>query len=165
MYPKYFNQIIVMDVPAYIDLASLSQKLFVIAYQLFLVIAFLIGGPIGRIMTQSLAKIFKHNPPYFDQITGARNYPYYYMFRMRIQMLFNKEKNVLYKYVPSVPVVYLYAKKKPFQFHGERWMKYLTKTPDCEVHGFDGGHWFMKKYNKFIIEVINRRVLMKLAKL
>jgi hypothetical protein len=124
-FPKYFNQIIAMDVPAYVELTRISQTLFVLAYQLFLIIAFLIGGPIGRIMTQSLVKIFKHRPPYIDQINSSRNYPYFYMFKNKIQSVFNKEKNMLYKYVPSVPIVYLYAKIKPFQFHGDKWMNYL----------------------------------------
>ncbi len=53
-----------MDVPPYVQLTTISQKLYVVAYQLFLVIAFIIGGPIGRIMTQAFAKFAKHNPPY-----------------------------------------------------------------------------------------------------
>lgn len=120
-----------MDVPAYTQLSTLSQVLYVMAYQIYLIVAFLIGGPIGRIMTQTLVKIFKHNPPYADQITAARNYPYFYFHKNKIQTLLNKEKNMLYKYVPSVPVVYLYAKKKPFQFHGEKWLNYLANTPNC----------------------------------
>lgn len=68
----------------------MTQKLMVVAYQLYLVIAFLIGGSIGRIMTQAFAKINNHNPPYFNEITAARNYPYYYMFRNRVLSIFNK---------------------------------------------------------------------------
>ena len=41
-------------------------------------------------------------------------------------------------------------------------MKLLNEEPNCEVHSFDAGHWFMKKFDKFIIELINRRVLAKL---
>ena len=151
-----------MDVPAYVELTTLTQKLMVIAYQLYLVIAFLVGGQIGKTMTQAFAKISKHNPPYFDEITSARNYPYFYMFKNRILSLFNKDKLFLNRYVPSCPIVYLYAKKKPFQFHGEKWMKFLDSTPNCEVHSFDAGHWFMKKYDKFVLELINRRILAKL---
>lgn len=89
-------------------------------------IAFVLGGPIGRIMTQALTKFMKHNPPYFDQINGSRNYPYFYMFKHKIIAAFNKNKALIKKdYVPSVPLVYLYAQKKPFQFHGAKWMNYL----------------------------------------
>jgi len=31
---------------------------------------------------------------------------------------FDKTKRLLYGYKPSVPIVYLYGKTKPFQFHG-----------------------------------------------
>lgn len=120
-----------MDVPAYVELTTISQILFVMVYQLFLVIAFIIGGPIGRFMTQAFAKVNKHNPPYFDQINGSRNYPYFYMFKNKVVSALNKEKGMLYKYVPSVPIVYLYAKKKPFQFHGNKWLNYLNETPNC----------------------------------
>lgn len=120
-----------MDVPAYVELTTISQILFVMVYQLFLVIAFIIGGPIGRFMTQAFTKVNRHNPPYFDQINGSRNYPYFYMFKNKIVSALSKEKGILYRYVPSVPIVYLYAKKKPFQFHGNRWLNYLNETPNC----------------------------------
>lgn len=79
-----------MDVAAYIELTTLSQKLFVVAYQLFLVIAFLIGGPIGRFMTQALCKLMRHNPPYINQINSSRNYPYFYMFKNKLASAINK---------------------------------------------------------------------------
>lgn len=120
-----------MDVPAYVELTTISQLLFVMAYQLFLVFAFFIGGPIGRIMTQAFAKFNKHNPPYFSQINASRNYPYFYYFKNKIASALKKEKGFLYKYVPSVPIVYLFAKKKPFQFHGNKWLNFLKDTPNC----------------------------------
>ena len=56
----------------------------VVAYQLFLTISFIIGGPIGRFMTQAFVKMNKHNPPYVEQINANRNYPYFYMFINKI---------------------------------------------------------------------------------
>jgi hypothetical protein len=120
-----------MDVPAYVELTTISQILYVMAYQFFLVIAFIIGGPIGRSMTRAFTRIIKHNPPYFEQINASRNYPYFYMFKNKIMSVFKKENGMLYRYVPSVPVVYLYGKKKPFQFHGDRWLNFLKDTPNC----------------------------------
>ena len=90
----------------------------VVTYQLYLVIAFLIGGPIGKTMTQAFAKFSKHNPPYFEQVNANRNYPYYYYWKNKIKGLISKQNLFLYGYKPSVPVVYLYGKNKPFQFHG-----------------------------------------------
>jgi len=120
-----------MDVPGVVEIQKISQKLMVVAYQMWLLTAFLLGGWIGKKMTQGFASISKHNPPYFNDITAARNYPYFYFWKNQISSIFNKEKLFLYKYRPSVPVVYLYAKNKPFQFHGTKWMKFLDETPGC----------------------------------
>jgi hypothetical protein len=79
-----------MDVPGYVELTRISQLLFVLAYQLFLLFAFIIGGPIGRFMTQAFVKFNKHLPPYFDQINSNRNYPYFYMFKNKILSAFKK---------------------------------------------------------------------------
>lgn len=87
---------------------------------MFLLFAFFIGGFIGKKMTQFYAKFagLDKNVPYFKNIDATRNYPYFYLYKLKIQGLFNKDKRLLYRYKPSVPVVYLYGTKKPFQFHG-----------------------------------------------
>lgn len=63
-FPGFFSQVIMMDVPAVIQLKTIKQVLYVFLYQMFLIIAFLIGGRIGKTVTQGLMKAFKHNPPY-----------------------------------------------------------------------------------------------------
>ena len=42
-----------------------------------------------------------------------------------------------------------------------KWMN-ENKDKGCEMHELDAGHWFMKKYPKFITELINRRVAFRL---
>ena len=81
----------------------------------------MIGGKIGKFMCQGVSKFFKYTPKYFDELSGSRCYPYFYMWKNVITSIFNKRNSFLYRYVPSVPVVYLYAKKKPFQFGGKKW--------------------------------------------
>ncbi len=60
----------------------------------------------------------KYDPKYKGEITASRNYPYFYLYKNKITSIFDKKKNFLYRYIPSVPVVYLYALKKPAMFHG-----------------------------------------------
>lgn len=72
-----------------------------------------------------MCKFMKYKPKYIGDISGARNYPYYYLYKNKIKSLFDKKKTFLYKYTPSVPIVYLYATKKPFQFHGDKWINFL----------------------------------------
>ena len=135
-----------------VDLPKNKFILFVIFYQLFLAIAFLIGGSIGKMMTQKMMGWFRHNPPYANSVTSAGNYPYYYNWKNLLLSVIKLRKPYLKGYRPSVPVVYMYAGKKPFQFHGQRWINYIEKNKEnhYEIHEMQAGHWFMKNFPKFI---------------
>lgn len=78
---------------------------------MYLLFAFLIGGSIGKKMTQGYAKIVGLDPnlPYFRRIDSTRNYPYFYLWKQLIKSIFDKRKGFLYKYVPSVPITFLYG--------------------------------------------------------
>jgi hypothetical protein len=112
-------------VPAKPELPVFKWVLFILFYQWTLAIAFLIGGGIGKFMTQKMVKQMKYNPAYFDQITGAGNYPYYYLWKNRFSSMAKLSTPFLKGYRPSVPIAYLYGGKKPFHFHGKRWLEYL----------------------------------------
>ena len=117
-YPKYFNQMIMMDVPAKTELKKPKEILYVMIYQIVLIISFLIGGPIGKMITQGAMKVFHHNPPYASQVNSSQNYPYYYLWKNMVLSKIKNNKRYLSGYNPSVPVTYLYGSNKPFQFHG-----------------------------------------------
>jgi len=92
---------------------------------MLLIIGFLFGGLIGRLITQGMCKFYSYSPKYFDDIDGSRNYPYFYLYLNKVRGLFDKTKLFLYRYTPSVPIVYVYGTKKPFSFHGDKWLNYL----------------------------------------
>lgn len=76
---------------------------------------------------------------------------------------FNRRKRYLKGYTPSGPTVYLYAKNKPFQFHGPRWLSLFPTEGQSdktlnEIHAMECGHWIMNKYPKFITDLIKRRI-------
>ena len=50
------------------------------------------------------------------------NFPYYYVWKNMISSFFTGKRTFLSGYQPSVPLTYLYAKDKSFQFHGNKWM-------------------------------------------
>jgi hypothetical protein len=77
-----------MDVPAMLELTSIKAKFLFAAYQLYLIIAFLIGGSIGESMTKKFSKISGHIPPYYNQIKSDMNFPYYYLWRNAILSIF-----------------------------------------------------------------------------
>ena len=116
-----------MDVPGVAEVKGLKPVLYVLCYQMYLAIAFLIGGPIGRIMTQKLCGIFRHSPPYLSNISGAQNYPYYYLWKNVVLGGLKLRPRYLKGYKPSVPIVYLYAAKKPFQFDGGKWLSLFNQ--------------------------------------
>ena len=150
-----------MDVPPHPELKGIKPILFVIIYQMYLAIAFLIGGPIGAWMTRKMVTIFQYNPPYFNKINSSQNYPYYYLWKNVVKSIFNKNKRLLNpKYRPSMPIVYLYAEIKPFQFHGPKWTKWINENKErgCEIHGLQYNHWIMKKFPKFVTELIVRKL-------
>lgn len=62
--PGFFSELIMMDVPAQVTLKSKKQLLSVLAYQMTLLIAFLVFQSVGKFLTQKVMVFFKHNPPY-----------------------------------------------------------------------------------------------------
>jgi hypothetical protein len=137
---------------------GIAAKLMVLVYQFILITAFILGGAPGRFLCKGVSKFFKYNPKYFNELSGARCYPYFYLYKNMIQGLFNKNKLFLKGYTPSAPVVYVYGTKKPFQFAGNRWTNYLLENAKCENHGLDSGHWIMNKFGTFLTELIVRRL-------
>ena len=87
----------------------MKPVLYVLIYQMILIIAFLVRGLPGRKITQLLSIFMWHQPKYLWDISGAQKYPYYYLYRNKIISLFDKSKAYLRKYRPSVPVVYVYG--------------------------------------------------------
>lgn len=152
LYPKYFDFIVALDVPAYTEITGgLKGKLFVMAYQSFLMWCFLLGGGIGNYLTRSASRFFKHEPSYIDRIGADRNYPYYYYWRNILLSKLNKEDRLLKGYKPSVPVSYFFGTNKPMQFHGDRWTNFIKRTAGCSMQGLGAGHWFMGKYKGLLI--------------
>lgn len=125
-----------------------------------LIIAFLtarlLNQRIGDAITRFVMKVFRYDPPY--AISADRNYPYFYFWRNLLESKLKPKKKLLSGYIPSVPVVYMFGLKKPFQFHGAKWLNYLKDTEGCECHPINDGHWFMKKFKDFVADTIRRRV-------
>jgi len=43
-------------------------------------------------------------------------------------------------------------------FHNEEWLKTVRENKDSEVHSVEDGHWVMANNNKFIVELIIKRI-------
>ena len=48
------------------------------------------------------------------------------------------------RFEPTWPMLYIWGRKKPFQFHSAQWVQALRQRPGCQALEFDTGHWVMK---------------------
>jgi pimeloyl-ACP methyl ester carboxylesterase len=119
------------------DLSS-KAKAMVFTYQIWLALAWRIGGRFGDKMTHSMAKALqcKSDPKY---ISVCMNYPYYITWFGA----FGSYKGTA-KFVPSCPMLFMYGTKKPFMFHSEKWADQLSSQQGNQVLGFDTSHWVMR---------------------
>ncbi|MEY4883849.1 MAG: hypothetical protein RIS34_1703 [Pseudomonadota bacterium] len=114
-----------------------QAKMMVTGYQLWLVLAWRIGGGLGDWMTRSMARALRARAdPQF--IGSCMNYPY------DIQWTgsaggYPKAR----PFEPTCPMLFMYGRKKPFMFHSQEWAGKLLQTPGNQVLGFDTGHWIM----------------------
>lgn len=113
-----------------------SAMMGVLGYQLFLAAAWKIGGSIGDGMARWMARRMRC-PSDFSVISSAMCWPYYMVW-------FGGWKGEVKAFRPDCPMLYLYAKHKPFMFHAPSWLEYLKSRRGNEVIGFDTGHWIMQ---------------------
>lgn len=106
------------------------------SYQLWLALAWKIGGAAGDRMTRSMAKALRC-PSDPSRIHVGMDYPYWLTWTGGLK------KSLPVR--PQCPVLYLYGARKPFMFHSPRWLDEVRALPHGEVHAFETGHWVMTK--------------------
>lgn len=155
-YPNYITEIITLDVGL-----GTKPKPFMVFYQVFLAIAYMIGGFIGNAMTKKMVDYFGYKPSCYQRIDSSWNYPYYYIWKRILGAVFLRKTNRIpfLKKDLTCNVVYTWGYNKPFQFHSEKWLKSIVKqNPKNEVHLVSTGHWIMKENPKFVTDLIIRRI-------
>jgi cis-3-alkyl-4-acyloxetan-2-one decarboxylase len=112
-------------------------KLMVLGYQVWLALAWRIGGGIGDAMARWMARAIRC-PADSRTIHSQMGYPYAVRWlgaaggleRLRV---FN----------PHCPMLFMYGERKPFMFHSRAWADGLAARPGCRVIAFATGHWIM----------------------
>lgn len=116
---------------------SAKAKAMVFAYQVWLAIAWCIGGGLGDRMTKWMARTLRcpadarfigaqMNFPYFIQWTGRHG-----SYRQRLP------------FDPPCPMLFIFGTRKPFMFHSTAWADALAARPGCAVVAMRTGHWVM----------------------
>ena len=135
---------VTMDVGGHAAPSGLGHTLFVLGYQWWLVAAYFIGHAapvVGNGMSRAIARMAR--APRASQTSYRMNYPYFYFWRAMFNSRY--QSSLLKGYVPRVPVLYLYGKKKPYHFHSAKWEALLRKdNRSAVVEMTDSGHWVMR---------------------
>lgn len=116
---------------------GVREKLAVMGYQVWLALAWTIGGRLGTRMTRAMARWLRC-PTAPERITHKMNYPY----AMRWFGTAGGFKGAAPIRLP-MPLLYLYGERKPFMFHSAPWLDKMATTPGSAVQGLPCGHWVM----------------------
>ncbi len=141
-HPELVERIIGVDIGdagsrRHVQSLGLKSKVMIFVYQVWLALAWRIGGRFGDWMAQSMARALRcpSDPNYIGSQMG---YPYYLQWTGALGG-FRKAK----RFAPTCPMLFIYGKRKPFMFHSSSWAEDVASGPGCQVIGFDTGHWVM----------------------
>jgi len=143
-HPEYVERVIGVDIG---DASSRRNRtelgtkgiLMVAAYQIWLALAWRIGGKIGNSMSRWMARLL-HCPTDPQSIGAQMGYPYALSWLGVAGGLHG-----LKAFRPHSPMLFIYGKRKPFMFHSSAWIERLATKPGNRVLGLDSGHWVMIK--------------------
>lgn len=144
-YPELVSRIIAVDVgdalsPQYAAGLPLKAKLGVVYYQVWLALAWRLGGKRGDSMSRSMAAKLKC-PTDPGMISSQMNYPYYITWFGAYGSYRRAAPTQA-----SVRTLYIYGKRKPFMFHTQEWLQSLRHQAGSRVLEMDAGHWMMRTH-------------------
>jgi len=113
-------------------------KLYILGYQVWLALAWKIGGTPGDWMTRKMARWVRDKSD--PRPIGSRmNYPYYVAWFGGAQSFARQTQ----RFKPACPMLFVYGERKLFMFHARGWAEKLAEQPGNRVEGFKTGHWVM----------------------
>lgn len=144
-HPQLVARIVGVDIGdagsrAHVAELSVKAKLGIAAYQLWLALAFIVGGDLGNGMARRMAAWLRVPVP-ADQVRARMGHPYWITWTgaagsYRAARPFAADE-------PGVPMLFVYGRRKPFLFHSRAWAQALAARPGCRVVEMPTGHWVM----------------------
>lgn len=126
------------DVKSLVKAISAPEKFGVLAYQMWLAIAWKIGGRFGDWMTRWMARVAKC-PSERGPIGSHMNYPYFMTWFGGKQAYPRHSR----RFDPKCPMLFVYGRRKPIRFHARVWAEALAAKRGNQVVEFETGHWVM----------------------
>jgi pimeloyl-ACP methyl ester carboxylesterase len=141
-HPQRVARVVAVDVGDHNSAAlqrgwEVQEKLAVMGYQVWLAVAWKIGGALGTRMTRAMARWLRC-PSEQARITHKMNYPY----AMQWFGTVGGFKQAAQIQLP-MPLLFVYGERKPFMFHSDRWLARVAAQPGSAVLGLPCGHWVM----------------------
>jgi pimeloyl-ACP methyl ester carboxylesterase len=153
-HPSLVSKIVGVDIGdagtrQHIQSLTAKAKAMVFAYQIWLAIAWRIGGRIGDWMTLWMARTARapSDPRFID---SRMNFPYY----IRWMKAYGSYRAMV-RFEPPVPMLFVYGKRKAFLFHTAAWAEALAARPGSAVRAFDTNHWVMAQQPREFNEVVD----------
>ncbi len=141
-HPELVERVIGVDIGdtgsrRYLEELGLKRKLMVVAYQVWLALAWKIGGGIGDAMARGMARVARCPT---DPRTIASSMGYAYAVRwLGTAGGFRGVK----AFDPQCPMLFIYGERKLFMFHSRAWAERLATRPGSRVLAFPTRHWVM----------------------
>ena len=153
--PKMVARIIGIDIGdagsnAYRASLSLKAKAMIFGYQVWLAIAWRLGGTIGDPMTRFMARLL-HVRSDTRFISSHMNYPYHMIWTGS-----NGSYRGFVPFKPIWPMLFVFGERKFFMFHSAAWLAWLNGRPGSRALGLPCGHWVMvsqrERFNQLVQE-------------
>jgi pimeloyl-ACP methyl ester carboxylesterase len=139
--PDIAEKYVIMEVGCHVGNLLVPPIVLIVAFQWALAFLFLLPRFIGTPISRLAAPLLGVPKQTRKDVHSGMNYPY---LRLWTRLLTGRTTPASKGFcVPKQPVLYMYATKKPMQFHSTRFIKYLESTPGCGVKSYAAGHWFL----------------------
>ena len=116
---------------------GLKARLMIVGYQLWLALAWRIGGALGDGMARAMARALRC-PVASEAIHSRMGYPY----AMRWLGVAGGLRG-LKSFQPRTPMLFIYGSRKPFLFHSRAWAERIAERPASRAIALPTGHWVM----------------------
>jgi pimeloyl-ACP methyl ester carboxylesterase len=116
---------------------GLTAKRAMLGYQLWLALAWRIGGAVGDGMARWMARRARAKSD-LAPVTSQMGWPY------DVQWLRGGFRQAgLFR--PAGPMLFIYGTRKPFMFHSHGWAAEIAARPGSAVLALPTGHWVMQQ--------------------
>jgi len=153
--PDMIESMVALDIGGHVSPNKPGEALFILGYQWTLILFWLVGGlapPLGDWLTRRFAAALGVPARQARTARSRQNYLYFYLWRALLLPWWRGQ--LLTRYQPKRPVLFLWGLKKPVMFHSDHWLATVRKSGGCAKGIGNAGHWLMESH----AEEVNRAI-------